>query len=578
MDSGGGQEVGGGQEAATDLDRAAALVASQQFGAAETLVRAALAQPSRRGAARVLLARIFQEQGRSDDAQNELRTAVQDEPTYTEAWLGWAALLQAYGHAQRAEDCLRLALTHLPRSPEVHNDLGLVLLAQGKLAEAQSALTQAVSLAPRQAAYRCNLGLVRGRVGDSAGAALAFREAIALNPALPEAHNGLGAVLKARDPEAATAALRTALDLRPGYAEALDNLGVLAVFARRLDEATRLFDEALAANPRYLRALGHKTTALFLARRLPEAWQAYRRRFEVEGLKHDPHGRFPQPVWHGESLQNKAILVWTELGLGEEILQAGMLSDLARIAARITVECSPRLETLFRRSFPDLTIIPRTNPARACPVAVDAEVQIAGGDLGGLLRAAPEKFTPHRGYLKADPVRAAALRQRYAAAGTYVIGLSWASHRSALGKDKTLALADFVPLLNVPGVVFVTLQYGADPAEIAEMQKNSGVSLFTDPEVDFAGDMDGVAAQVAAMDLVISVSNTTVHLAGALNIPVWNIVPAHNATGLWHWFADSDTSPWYPAMRIYRRTEPTPAKLIETIAADLRARVAGGVR
>lgn len=575
MNTGAGQ--GAGQAVAGDLDAAAALLAAGQYGQAETSARAAVTDPARRNDARLLLGRIFQAQGRIEDAQTEFRTLVQTDPTQSEAWLAWAALLRAHGHAGRAEECLRLALTYLPQTPAIHNDLGLVLLAQGKYDQAETALQEALRLAPSHALAWCNLGLVRGRRGDMAAAAAAFRESIAFNPALAEAHNGLGDALKADDPPGAAAAFRAALRLRPGYAAALDNLGVLAVFQGQLAEAISHFDAAIAADPRFLRALGHKTTALFLAGRLTEAWQAYRRRFEVEGLKHDPHGRFPQPIWSGESLQNKAVLVWTELGLGEEILQAGMLPDLAGLAANVTVECSPRLEALFRRSFPGMTIIPRTNPARACPVPVAAEVQIAGGDLGGLLRDHPAKFIPHRGYLVADPARVAAMKQKYAQPGKRVVGLSWSSNRSKQGKDKSLTLADFLPVLQVAGVSFVNLQYGADPAEIAAVQKVSGVTLITDPDIDFAGDMDAVAAQTAALDLVISVSNTAVHVAGALNVPVWNIVPAHNSTGLWHWFADSTQSPWYPTMTLYRRHDPTPHSLMQRLAQDLRALVKGAL-
>ena len=557
---------------ANDLDRAAALLAAGQVGQAEALVRAGMGQGAPSPAARVLLGRISQSQGRIEEAQAEFRAVVQADPTCAEAWRAWACLLETHGHAPRAEECLRLALTYLPALPEIHTDLSAVLLSLGKLDAAETAAREALRLAPETAVAWCSLGLVRGRRGDVAAAVEAFRKAVALDSLLPEAHNGLGAALQAIDPPAATEALRAALRLRPAYAEALDNLGVLAVFQGRLSEAIAHFDEALSADPRFLRAVGHKTNALFLAGRLTEAWKIYRRRFEVEKLKHDPHGRFPQPVWQGESLHHKPVLVWTELGLGEEILQAGMLKDLARITGPVSVECSPRLGTLFKRSFPGMTIIPRTNPARACPVAVAADVQIAGGDLGGLLRDQAAKFVPHQGYLVADSVHVSALRKKYAQPGKIVVGLSWASTRSGLGKGKTLALADVLPVLKVPGVVFVNLQYDVGSADIAMLQSNN---VLTDPEIDFAGDMDSIAAQTAAMDLVISVSNTTVHMAGALNIPVWNIVPAHNATGLWHWFFDVEESPWYPAMKIYRRRDPTPQKLMQTVMEDLRARVRG---
>jgi hypothetical protein len=176
--------------------------------------------------------------------------------------------------------------------------------------------------------------------------------------------------------------------------------------------------------------------------------------------------------------------------------------------------------------------------------------------------------------LKVDAVQVAALRRKYAKPGCVIVGLCWASKGSGQSGSKTLALADFAPLLKVPNVVFVDLQYAADADERAAVQAQLGIQIITDSEVDLGGDMDVVAAQVAAMDLVVSVSNTTVHLAGALNVPVWNIVPGHNATGLWHWFADGETSPWYPSMRIYRRRSRTSGALMQQIAGDLKQWVA----
>ncbi len=151
-----------------------------------------------------------------------------------------------------------------------------------------------------------------------------------------------------------------------------------------------------------------------------------------------------------------------------------------------------------------------------------------------------------------------------------VVGISWASYNADLGKEKSLELLDFAPILRQANVRFVNLQYRSASAEVAAVEQALGIQIVTDESIDPLGDLDDVAAQVAAMDLVISVSNTIVHMAGALDIPVWNIVPAYDASGMWHWFHDVEESPWYPAMKIYRRRQAGVAPLIARIAADLR--------
>ena len=553
------------------LSHAAACLERGALGEAEHHCREILKAAPHHAPGRLLLGKVLQAAGRTGEAQAEFRAVVQAEPENVDAWLQLAAVLQAQGQIQKAEECLRAALGHLPNAFPIHNDLALILLAQGNLKSAGRHLERALELNPQSAIALCNLGIIYKGQGNIDRAVDAYRRAIAVNPRIPEAHNNLGDALKDRDLPGAAQAFRTAITMRPDFPEALDNLGVVYFFQGLLPEALEQFDRALALRPDFHRATGHKTTTLFLMGRLPEAWKLHRHRFVVAGFKIPPHGRFPVPVWNGEPLAGKALLVWTDLGLGEEILQAGMLPDALDVVSRLTVECSPRLESLFRRSFPQATIIPRTNPTRACPVAVNADYQIAGGDLGAAFRADLSKFPRHSGYLKANPLEVAAIRKRYRKTpGSLVVGLSWASHRSSHSTEKTLALAEFSPILRQSGVVFVNLQYACVPEEIAAVSQALGVEIITDELVDPAGDIDAVASQIAAMDLVIAVSNTAVHIAGALNVPVWNIVPAFNASGMWHWFSDSHESSWYPSMKIYRRTSKTNDAVLERLAADLR--------
>jgi ADP-heptose:LPS heptosyltransferase len=149
------------------------------------------------------------------------------------------------------------------------------------------------------------------------------------------------------------------------------------------------------------------------------------------------------------------------------------------------------------------------------------------------------------------------LKRRYsagrAAAGRPLIGISWRRAGGALMSDKSLPLAQWGPLLHVAGATFVNLQYGDTAAEIAAAAAQFGVRIISDPAVDPLVSLDAFAAQVAAMDLVISTSSTTAHMAGALNIPVWTFLPV-GLGSLWHWFLERDDSPWYPSMKLFRQS------------------------
>jgi hypothetical protein len=222
--------------------------------------------------------------------------------------------------------------------------------------------------------------------------------------------------------------------------------------------------------------------------------------------------------------------------------------------------CAPRLVRLFARAFPDATVLAQDAHLTAHLAETDCDVAIPLADLG---RAAwPVAAAPRPQFLNADPARVAALRQRYRAwsKGGPLIGVSWHSHRATAGNRKSLPLDQWGPIAACPGLTFVSVQYGETEADLAAAGR-AGVAVHSDPEVDATHDMEGLAAQLAALDLVISVSNTTVHLAGGLGLPVWVLAPVGGGS-LWYWFGGQTPgsgpqgSPWYPNLRIFHQDRP----------------------
>lgn len=173
------------------------------------------------------------------------------------------------------------------------------------------------------------------------------------------------------------------------------------------------------------------------------------------------------------------------------------------------------------------------------------------------------------GFLIAD--RDATARQRRQlearAAGRPLVGLSWRSRNAAYGTSKSLALSDLLPLLR-PDIFWVDLQYGDTAAE-RSMASAAGAEIWRDADIDPLRDMDAAAAQVAALDLVITISNTTAHLAGALGLPTWLLLPSPGYGLLWYWFVERADSPFYPSVRCFRqgRGEGWPAVIAAVGAA-----------
>jgi hypothetical protein len=310
--------------------------------------------------------------------------------------------------------------------------------------------------------------------------------------------------------------------------------------------------------------------------RFAEGWPDYEYRFEAP-KEYNERRPSPPPYWNGEDLTGKKILIWTEQGIGDEILHASMFGAVAARAERTVIECSTRLAPIFARSFPRAEIFAYESYKAAVTPAGALDYQIAAASLGGYLRPDFASFPRHQGYLKADPARTAELRSKYQAMapGKRLVGISWRSRRDRVGIHKSMALREFTPVLQTPGAAFVNLQYGDCGAEIAATRAELGIEVIHDADIDPLRDMDAAFAQVAAMDLVISTSNTTVHAAGAQNIPVWVLLPYAKGC-LWYWFLKRADSPWYPSARLVRETRVDPSRpwwleLVPRVAGDLAA-------
>jgi ADP-heptose:LPS heptosyltransferase len=191
-----------------------------------------------------------------------------------------------------------------------------------------------------------------------------------------------------------------------------------------------------------------------------------------------------------------------------------------------------------------------------CGPSKRPELEIAAhlptGSLPGLFRRSSAEFFATRSrYLVADPVVRERIRGRYAD-GRQLVGLAWQTNNRKTGRFRSIFLSQFAPLFAKAGIRWVSLQYG-DHAELENQAKEADVPLLVDRTVDQLTNIDTFAAQIAALDLVITIDNSTAHLAGALGVPVWVLLPFAPD---WRWLLEREDSPWYPSMRLFRQPKP----------------------
>ena len=352
---------------------------------------------------------------------------------------------------------------------------------------------------------------------------------------------------------------REAVKLDPGFAEAHCNLGVVLQFQGRLDESVLSFEQSLSIHPDAPAPHFNLAMSRFLQEDFARAWPEYEWRWQCKTFGNRPAAAIRlAPPWDGSPLDSRTILVYGEQGIGDEIMFASCLPDLIEQAQRCVVACEMRLVPLIARSFPAAHVVPvhqLEDPARVAELG-QLDVQIAAGSVPQHVRPSRASFPRCDSYLRADPLKVQRWRERLAALEPGLrIGISWRGGKEPLEvRRRSTTLRQWQPILSVPGVCFVNLQYGPRATELARIQTESGIQVHDWPDVDPLLDIDDFAAQISALDLVISIDNSTVHLAGSLGVETW-MLSSFPSSSYWRWSLDRDDTPWYASVRNFRKTQ-----------------------
>jgi tetratricopeptide (TPR) repeat protein len=509
--------------------------------------------------------------GSPQQALDVYQKAIDAEDDCTAGHLGQARAYVALNRIEDACDSLEIALAIDPDCVAALQLLGGLRRDGDRAAEAIDLLKRAVAIAPERADLHFDLARALNRAGRIDAAMQAYRHAIERDPSDPAAPNNLGLIHlhDLGEPQLAEGYFRRVLEVAPTHDAGMLNLALALQYQGRYDESLALYEEGMRRYPGHVELRWNEALALLSLGEYRRGWPGYQCRFGRSISRKLDH--YPFPDWDGSVLEDGGLLVLAEQGLGDEIMFGSCVPDLQPLVRNVVLECSPRLATLFARSFPQVAVHGVARNASLdwlhnCPGLV-AKVPI--GSLPLFLRNAREDFPCRKGYLVPDAPRVHAYRDRlHALGGKLRVGISWrGGARTTHGAVRSIELSRLSALFAVPGVRFVSVQHGLTESE-RENTRAAGFTLFEDA----MSNLDEAAALFAALDLVISVTNTNAHLAGALGIPAWVLL---NESPDWRWLRAGDRSPWYPSMSLLRsKGEPRWANLVPELARRLAAAVA----
>lgn len=450
----------------------------------------------------------------------------------------------------RLSEGIELARTLLKIEPKfvpAHNLIGMAQQQLGRNELALNHFDRAVAGNPGYAEAWFNRARALLALNRRSQAIESFDKSIAVNPDHALARYGRGVALMLNDRNAqALGDFSAAIALDPRFPLAYAYRGYLFNRLARFDEAFADLGRALELAPDDDDVRYHAALVELLHGRWLEGWPKYDARLTARSLDADRTFIPPAyPRWQGEPLGDDLLVLFTEQGRGDVIQFARFAADLAK-ANRVAIATQPAYASMFSGIAGLERIVTDTLELDALgPLRWQMLVSVPG-----VLGVTPQNVPATVPYLMSDPARSAAWRERLGPG--FKVGISWQGSPSFVhDKGRSIPLAAFAPLAELPGVRLISLQKRPGAEQIATVPFRDRI----EQPLDIADTSDAAfldtTALVASLDLIVSSDSMNAHLAGALGRPTY---VALRQIPDWRWLLERADCPWYPTARLFRQT------------------------
>jgi tetratricopeptide (TPR) repeat protein len=485
------------------------------------------------------------------EADQLFHHVTNQDPNYSEAWNNLGLALKGLERFEDALHCIEKAIFLNNQYAEAYDNKGLILIELERFDEALIQFKTALKLQPNDHEIYNNIGIAHMRLKQFDEAIAHYNLSLKLNPEYAEAINNRGLVYQEQLKfDEALIDFNHAIQIKDDYAEAINNRGLLYKDQRLFDKAILDLEFAFKLNPK-LSDINFNLSMIYLLQlNFQDGWKSYEKRRKVydylkktETLKKIYLDKIPE--------DHEPILLYSEQGIGDQIIYLSLLHEIVKWPNPILVQIDPRLIHLFKRSFPAIHFY--SDKESLDPVLYKYHALV--GSLPRFFRNSKESFSSQKkSFLISDQNKTSILREQLTIKNKIICGIAWKSKNEKFGHFKTASLNDFLPLLKLPSINFVDLQYGDTLNERVNLMNAHGITLTKIEEIDNFNDIDGLASLIDACDFIVTISNVTAHIAGALGKKVFLMVPYEKGK-IWYWHDGLKISLWYPSVQIFTQTE-----------------------
>tara|TARA_B100000315_G_scaffold212156_2_gene209387 strand:+ start:8149 stop:9693 length:1545 start_codon:yes stop_codon:yes gene_type:complete len=499
-------------------------------------------------------AQACEKQGDWSGAVALYQAALAESPDFVEAQHNLALALRQLGQSDEALKWAQSAAALRPDHPTIQFSLGLSLEQTGQIRLAIEAYRNSAALRPNYVAALNNLGRLLEVAGDIPDSIKILDRALAQAPSdLGVQLNLANSYLQGGQPEKSIELLQALISQDNQIAAAHNSLGVAAHVTGDQRQAILHFREAIKLDPQFAEAHENLAQALLFEAEYEEAWAEYEWRWQNDSNTQSKR-HLSEPVWHGESLAGRTLLVHAEQGFGDVIQFVRFLSSIEKSDGRLILACHAALVELFS----DLDAVDQV---------VDMKDAIPQFDCHAPLLSLPRILGVDGTSIPNTPYIAPKLSGSGLAASKLKVGFAWAGmprHEFDPHRNRSCPVEVFDSLTKLTEFEFYSLQTGPQAAELGKIG-GSNTIIDLEPRIHNFND---TAKLVSELDLVISVDTALAHLAGAQGKKVWILLAT---CADWRWQHKVTNNPWYPTARLFRQKSPGNwAYLLDDVIEEIR--------